>query len=85
MAKVIAIVNDGQFDETEGKISILTSVMIRPESPETFTGQRINVYVLLTGTETQSQMESLIRDQIITDVATATGATITAPDITLLT
>ncbi len=81
MAKVVAIVTDGQFDQETNKIRVQTAVMIKPGVGETFIGQRIDSNVFIEGTETNLQLNTLINDKIRADVLEAVGVSPTNADI----
>lgn len=65
--KVIALINDGQFEPDNQKIRLQTAVIVRDTDNPT-TGFRIDTNIYVNGTETANQLNNAIVAQIKTDL-----------------
>jgi hypothetical protein len=66
--KVIALINDGQFEPDNQKIRLQTAVIVRDAAVNPATGFRIDTNVYVNGTETPNQLNAIIVDQIKADL-----------------
>lgn len=81
MAKVIALLTDGQYDEARGKIRIQTAVIVKPTAGETFMGFRMDSNIYVDGTEGLIALNGAVNDQIRADVLAAVGVSPSNADI----
>jgi hypothetical protein len=79
--KVIALINDGQFEPDNQKIRLQTAVIVRDAGVSPATVFRIDSNVYANGTETPNQLNTLIVNQIKADLLAMGIHAITDQDI----
>ena len=81
MAKAIAIIADQMYDDSSNKMDLIISTVIKPTGGDTFPGTRLEIHVLVNGTETPQQLATAIENAIKAEILARFGVTLASGDI----
>lgn len=81
MAKVVAILTDGNYNVDVSKVRLVVITIVSPEAGDAFEGRRFDTYVDITGTETPQQANTAIETAVKAIVLAQMGLTIQSVNI----
>jgi hypothetical protein len=82
MAKANVLLVDNNYNYDTNKIELLLGIVVVPIAPETFTGGRLNVPLIVNGTETAQQLTMAVENKVKEAALQNYGVTLSSSDIT---
>lgn len=82
MAKANVLLVDNGYNYDTNKIELLLGIVVVPIAPETFIGGRLNIPLIVTGTETPQQLATAVENKVKEAALQAYGVTLSGTDIT---